>query len=280
MAEVRLAPYAGFCFGVERAVEMAETAIKNGPGPVYTLGPIIHNPLVVENLREKGLLMAETLEEVEAGTVIIRSHGAPKGVIYRAEQKGLNVVDATCPLVNRLRDRVVELADDGYKVVIVGDADHPEVEAIRSFAEDQCIVARNCSELPDRKELTGRAGLVAQTTQSLNNLQAVASVLVGLCGEVKVFQTTCHSTNARSDEARRMAVDVDIMLVVGGKNSANTRRLADAAREEGARTYHIESADELAGLDLPEGAVFGVTAGASTPGWVIGEVVAVLEKLP
>lgn len=281
MATVRVAPHAGFCFGVKRAVELAETAIQEGPRPVYTLGPIIHNPLVVENLRKKGLLMAEAVEDVEGGTVIIRSHGAPKDVISQAEKKGLRVVDATCPLVNRLRDRVVELATAGYKVVIVGEEDHPEVEAILSFAEDQCIVVKNSSELPDGKELSGRVGLVAQTTQSLNNLQEVAAALVALCGEVKIFQTTCHSTNARSAEAARMAGEVDVMLVVGGKNSANTGRLADAARKGGARTYHIESAEELAGLDLPgDDATFGVTAGASTPLWVIEEVVGVLEKLP
>ncbi len=279
MSEVRVAPNAGFCFGVERAVELAVSAIEEGFGPVYTLGPIIHNPQVVERLREKGLMMAESLEEIQEGTVIIRSHGAPKGIIEEASSRNLKVIDATCPLVNRLKDRVMDLVSEGYNVVIVGDSDHPEVSAILSFAGPQCFAVKNVEELLDRNDLSGKVGLVAQTTQSLKNLQEVAAHLVITCSEIRVYQTTCHSTNTRSAEAREMAREVDVMVVVGGKNSSNTRRLADAAADEGATTYHIESAEELAQLDLPKNCVFGVTAGASTPSWIIDEVVAVLKRL-
>ncbi len=193
MSEVRVAPNAGFCFGVERAVELAVSAVEEGSGPVYTLGPIIHNPQVVEHLREKGLMMAESLEEIQRGTVIIRSHGAPKGVIEEASSRNLKVIDATCPLVNRLKDRVMDLVGEGYKVVIVGDSDHPEVSAILSFAGPQCLAVKNVEELLDRKNLSGKVGLVAQTTQSLKNLQEVASHLVVICSEIRVYQTTCHS---------------------------------------------------------------------------------------
>jgi len=279
VSEVRVASNAGFCFGVERAIELAVSAVEEGPGPVYTLGPIIHNPQVVEHLREKGLMMAKSLEEIQKGAVIIRSHGAPKGVIEEASSRNLKVIDATCPLVNRLKDRVMDLVGEGYKVVIVGDSDHPEVSAILSFAGPQCLAVKNVEELPNCENLTGKVGLVAQTTQSLKNLQEVASHLVVICSEIRVYQTTCHSTNTRSAEARKMAREVDVMVVVGGKNSSNTRRLADAAAEEGATTYHIESAEELAQLDIPKNCVFGVTAGASTPSWVIEEVVAALQSI-
>lgn len=279
MSEIRVAPNAGFCFGVERAVELAVSAVEEGLGPVYTLGPIIHNPQVVERLREKGLMMADTLDEIQEGTVIIRSHGAPKGVIEEAESRKLKVVDATCPLVNRLKDRVMDLVGEGYKVIIVGDSDHPEVSAILSFAGPQCLAVKNVDELLGHADLSGKIGLVAQTTQSLKNLQEVASHLVTKCSETRVYQTTCHSTNTRSAEARQMAREVDVMIIVGGKNSSNTRRLADAAAEEGATTYHIESSEELSSLDLPVNCIFGVTAGASTPSWIIDEVVSTLKSI-
>ena len=278
MGEVRVAKTAGFCFGVERAVEMAVAALADGPWPVYTLGPIIHNPQEVRRLEKMGLLMAESLDDIEKGTVIIRSHGAQKGVIERASGKGLNVVDATCPFVNRLKARVETLATEGYQVIIVGQADHPEVKAIMSFAPPDSLVAKSVEELEERN-IKARAGIVAQTTHALENLQRVASYCVGHCTETKVFRTTCQATDARRKQARDMAREADIMIVVGGRNSANTARLAEAALEECPRTFQIESSEEIAGLELSPDAIVGVTAGASTPGWIIDEVLETLEKV-
>ena len=278
VAKVLLAKTAGFCFGVERAVEMAVAALRKGPGPVYTLGPIIHNPQEVRRLETMGLRMAVNLDDIETGTVIIRSHGAQKGVIDMARAKGLNVVDATCPFVNRLKERVETLADENYQVIIVGQADHPEVKAILSFAPADSLVAKSVQELKESPGIKARVGIVAQTTHALENLQRVASYCVGVCKEIKVFRTTCQATDARRKQARNMAKEVDVMIVVGGRNSANTARLTEAALEECARTCQIESAEELEGLHIPPGAMVGVTAGASTPGWVIDEVVGILEK--
>jgi 4-hydroxy-3-methylbut-2-enyl diphosphate reductase len=225
-----------------------------------------------------GIRMAQTLEEIPEGTVVIRSHGAPKGVIEHAEKMGLKVVDATCPLVQRLKERVRELADQGYQVIIVGESDHPEVMAILSYAPDSCLVVRGLDGV-EPGNLNKKVGLVAQTTQSLENLQAVASLCIYHCREVRTYNTICQATHKRGAEALELARQVDVMIVVGGKNSANTTRLAQAVTQGGTATYHIESAAELGDLEIPPGAPIGVTAGASTPGWVIDEVVSALTGM-
>ena len=278
MHEVKLAVSSGFCFGVQRAVKMAVSALDEFGGPVYTLGPIIHNPQEVLRLQDMGIGMANNLEEVPEGTVVIRSHGAPKGVIEEAEKRGLRVVDATCPLVQRLKERVGELADEGYQVIIVGESDHPEVMAVLSYAPDSCLVVRG-PESVKPGNLNKKLGLVAQTTQSLENLRAVASLCICYCREVRTYNTICQATHERGAEALELARQVDVMIVVGGKNSANTTRLAQAVTQGGTRTYHIESAAELSDLKIPIGAPIGVTAGASTPGWVIDEVMAALKNM-
>jgi len=276
--EVKLAVSAGFCFGVERAVKMAVSALDEFGGPVYTLGPIIHNPQEVLRLQDMGIGMARTLEEIPEGTVVIRSHGAPKGVIEQAEKMGLKVVDATCPLVQRLKERVRELADQGYQVIIVGESDHPEVMAVLSYASDSCLVVRGLEGV-EPGNLNKKVGLVAQTTQSLENLQSVASLCIYHCREVRTYNTICQATHKRGAEALELARQVDVMIVVGGKNSANTTRLAQAVSQGGTTTHHIESATELIDLEIPPGAPIGVTAGASTPGWVIDEVLSALKGM-
>ena len=278
MHDVKQAVSAGFCFGVERAVKMAISALKERGEPVYTLGPIIHNPQEVSRLQKMGIKMAESLEEIPNGTVIIRSHGAPKGVIKAAEKRGLEVVDATCPLVERLKGRVKDLADEGYQVVVVGESDHPEVKAVLSYAPDSCLVIRDPEEF-DAENLNKKVGLVAQTTQSLDTLRAVASLCICHCLEVRTYNTICQATHRRGAEALELAQNVDVMIVVGGKNSANTTRLAQALADSGSTTYHIESAAELDSFVIPRGATVGVTAGASTPGWLIDEVVSVLKEM-
>jgi len=276
--EVKLAVSAGFCFGVQRAVKMAVSALEDFGGPVYTLGPIIHNPQEVQRLQDMGIRMAQSLEEIPEGLVVIRSHGAPRGVIEEAQKKGLKVVDATCPLVQRLKERVRELADEGYQVVIVGESDHPEVMAVLSYAPDSCLVVRGPQGVESGK-LKKNVGIVAQTTQSLENLRDVASLSICHCREVRTYNTICQATHKRVAEALELAGQVEVMIVVGGKNSANTTRLAQAVAQGGTTTYHIESAAELNDLEILPGSPIGVTAGASTPGWVIEEVAATLRKM-
>lgn len=277
MRTIKVASTGGFCFGVERAVKLAVSALRDGPGPVHTLGPIIHNPQEVRRLESMGLKMAGKVEDVSVGTVIIRSHGAPKEVVQDLKAGSLQVVDATCPFVNRLRDRVISLGEEGYQVIIVGQSDHPEVMSILSYAPDGSLVVQSVEELAEKGSLRSRVGVVAQTTHSIENLQRVAAYCVGVCSEVKVYRTTCQATQTRMQEALALAREVDVMIVVGGRNSANTTRLTEAAGREGTPTYHIESAAEIEALSLPVDAVIGVTAGASTPSWVIEEVVQTLQ---
>jgi len=276
--KVKLAVSAGFCFGVQRAVKMAISALDEIGGPVYTLGPIIHNPQEVLRLQNMGIRMAQTLEEIPNGTVVIRSHGAPRGVIEEAEKRGLKVVDATCPLVQRLKERVRGLADEGYQIIIVGESDHPEVMAVLSYAPDSCLIVRG-PEGVKPGILSKKVGLVAQTTQSLENLRAVASLCIYHCREVRTYNTICQATHKRGVEAQELARQVDVMIVVGGKNSANTTRLAQSVIQGGTVTYHIESAVELRDLEIPPGGPIGVTAGASTPAWVIDEIVTALKRM-
>lgn len=278
MHEVKVAKSAGFCFGVERAVRLAVSALEESSGPVYTLGPIIHNPQEVERLKGMGIRMAESLDQVPSGTVVIRSHGAPRGVMEEAQKRGMKVIDATCPLVNRLKERVSELGEEGYQVVIVGESDHPEVMAVLSYAPQSCIVTRSSRGL-EGKGLKKKLGIVAQTTQSLGSLQEVASHCISISQETRVFNTICLATHKRRQEALSLARQVSAMIVVGGKNSANTTKLADAVGHSGTPTYHIESAEEIPALPIPRGVPLGVTAGASTPAWVISEVVKALENL-
>ncbi len=279
MRQVEVARTAGFCFGVKRAVEAAVNALSQGPGPVWTLGPIIHNPQEVARLEGMGLRMAESLDQIPdhipMGTVIIRSHGAPQGVIEDALARGLKVVDATCPFVKKVEDRVRQLAEEGYFVVICGDAHHPEVEALVSWAPERSVVVGKAEELAGRT-LGPKVGVVAQTTQSVSALKAVAGACFDLAPEVRVFRTNCHSTVRMREELRAMAARVDVVVVVGGKNSANTRRLAETARAQGKPTHLVEDAAEAAALNLPPDARVGLTAGASTPPWLLEQVAEVL----
>ncbi len=276
MRDVTVGRHAGFCFGVKRAVELAEQALTEGPAPVHTLGPIIHNPQEVGRLEKMGLRMARSLEEIPSGTVVIRSHGAPKGVIEAARARGLRVVEATCPFVRKVEDRVRQLAGEGYLVVICGDAHHPEVEALVSWAPDRSMVVGGGADLAGRA-LPRKVGVVAQTTQSVQALQEVASACVALAEEVRVFRTNCHSTVRMREEAWEIASRVDVMVVVGGRDSANTRRLAETARAAGRTTHLVETAAEAAALPIPDGARVGVTAGASTPPRVLEEVARALR---
>lgn len=274
---VELAEESGFCFGVRRALELARQTAKSH-GAAYSLGPLIHNPQEVEQLARSGVTVVQSLAEVPAGrTLIIRSHGAPPEVTEQALKSGLTVVDATCPLVMRAQERARELAEAGYKVVVAGEADHPEVQGIVAHAPG-AVVLEEGSDL----SVVGtarRIGVVAQTTQSPQAYRELISRLLERePAELRVYNTICTATLGRQKAALELAGRVDVMVVVGGKNSANTRRLAQLCAATGVRTYHIETAAELDDEWFREARSVGVTAGASTPDWVIREVVEALGK--
>jgi len=272
--EVLLADKAGFCFGVKRAINTAfEAAVK---GNVYCLGPLIHNPQEVERLRQSGVRTVEDFSSLNSGEfLIIRSHGVPPKVLAQARDKGLHIIDLTCPFVGKAQRDAEALCRDGYQVVVVGEKQHPEVQSILGYAGDNSVVIETADDVAGIK-FQQRLGVVAQTTQSYGNFSEIVLKLLRLSKELKVFNTICHSTKERQDAARSLAGQVDVMIVVGGRNSANTTRLVSVCRQEGRPTYHIEVADEVQKEWFTGVRKVGVTAGASTPDWVLERV---LEKL-
>lgn len=275
--KVVLAKQAGFCFGVKRATQMAfEAAGKDQK--TYTLGPIIHSPQVVNKLEEMGVKVLKNLNSMESGTIIIRSHGVASGEISEAVQKKLEIVDATCPFVKKAQEHVKSLSESGYGVVVVGDADHPEVQGIVSYGGDKVFVVGSGEEV-SRLPKMNKIGVVAQTTQSFENLKNVVSECLLRGGEIRVFNTICDATAVRQEEAKELAGQVNCMLVVGGLNSANTRRLAEVCAELQSRTHHIETASEIDPAWFEGVERVGVTAGASTPKWIIDEVMNKIEEL-
>jgi 4-hydroxy-3-methylbut-2-enyl diphosphate reductase len=267
---------AGICFGVKRATTAAFEAAAAAPGPVYTLGELIHNPQVVKQLEQMGVRVADDAASVGTGTVIIRSHGLPPEVLKALEAQGAGVLDLTCPTVKAVQQRAATLAREGYEVVIIGDRDHPEVEAIAGYAGPAAIIV-NSDEEAAAVPRTEKMGIVIQTTHDVTTCRRIVDVLFDKGREIRIFNTLCDATAKRQKGALELARDVDVMVVVGGRKSANTGRLAEICRRAGAETYHVETAAELKADWFGGAEAVGVTAGTSTPDWVIDEVVAKLK---
>lgn len=274
---VEVAKAAGVCYGVERALKLATEATESGER-VVSLGPIIHNPQAVEGLRARGLDVVSTLDAAGEGTVVIRTHGVPASTITQAREMGLNVLDATCPYVKKVHRAVEQLASEGYLVVIVGEDDHPEVVGIRARAGEDALVISGPDELPDPLG-SRKVGVVVQTTQVEHVLNQVIDHLLPRVNELRVFNTICDATTQRQDSAYELAGRVDAMVVVGGRNSGNTKRLAEICAEVNRRTFHVETADELDPSWFEGAQVVGVTAGASTPDEQIRGVIDVIEGI-
>jgi small subunit ribosomal protein S1 len=272
--KVLLADKAGFCFGVKRAINTAFKAASQGN--VYCLGPLIHNPQEVERLRQAGVRTVDDFSSLKPGDfLIIRSHGVPPKVLAQARDRGLSIIDLTCPFVGKAQRDAEALHKEGYQVVVVGEKKHPEVQSIVGHAGDNAVVIETVKDI-EEMSFESRLGVVAQTTQSYGNFSEIVLELLRLSKELKVFNTICSSTKERQEAARELASQVDMMLVVGGRNSANTTRLVSLCQKEGKPTYHVEVADEIQPEWLEGVATVGVTAGASTPDWVLEDV---LKKL-
>lgn len=274
---VEVARYAGVCYGVERALKLAEEAARSGTG-VHTLGPLIHNPQAVDALRASGVEVAATLDDVEEGTLVIRSHGVDPAIIGQALARGLDVVDATCPHVSKAHEAAEKLKAEGYSVVIVGEADHPEVEGIMAHAGGEAIVIESVDEIPPRLP-SRRIGVVVQTTQSEALLAQVVAALVPRVNELRVHNTICSATGKRQASAAELAESVDVVVVVGGHNSGNTARLVEICRSINPRTHHVETADDLDREWFVGAEVVGVAAGASTPAAQMQGVIQAIESM-
>ena len=271
-----VAENAGSCFGVKRAIEMALEEAARG-GNVCTLGPLIHNPQEIERLRSKGIEPVEDIDQLQGGTVIIRSHGASPAELEQLARRDVRVVDATCPLVRRAQDRARDLAEADYAVYVVGEPNHPEVRAILGHAPGAKVLEN--IESAGGAAGSPRIGIVAQTTQSMETFERVVGIFAKKkFDELRVFNTICSASVERQRAVLDLARQVDVMFILGGFNSANTTRLAEISRETGVETHHIETAAALdqgwvAGVER-----VGIAAGASTPQWIIDGLVSALEE--
>ena len=273
--EVRLATHAGFCFGVKRAVETVYEQLETGK-TIYTSGPIIHNEEVVKDLEKRGVTVLpdkEALLNLDEGTVIIRSHGVTKEIYEIIEEKGLECIDATCPFVKRIHNIVQKESAAGKHIVIVGNKEHPEVEGIMSWCSSCPTVLETEEEakeinLPEGMEIC----IVSQTTFNYNKFQHIVAIFQKKGYNDSVVNTICNATEERQTEAKEIASQADVMIVIGGKHSSNTRKLYEICSKECANTYFIQTLDDLH-LELPKSATLvGITAGASTPNKLIEEV--------
>ncbi len=276
--KIEVAAHAGFCFGVRRSVSAVDELLASGKR-ITTLGPVIHNPAVIEGMKARGVVVAEEKEEVEGDTVVIRAHGAPKSVHDYFLKKGMEVVDTTCPFVERIHRRVREASAQGIPVLIVGEKEHAEVVGIRGWVEgSDCFIVYSAGEI-DALPPMQRACIVAQTTTPQALYDGLCARLRERIPECEVFGSICKATVLHQSEARELAARVDVMLVVGGRNSSNTRKLFALCSEICKRTYFIEKAEQVAGIPVTGNEIIGITAGASTPDEIIKEVVTRMSEL-
>ena len=276
--QVKIARTAGFCWGVRRTVDKVMEVADQKRGLVVTLGPIIHNPQAVARFREKGVGTVNEVGEVGDGTtVVVRTHGAVREELEAAEQRRLEVVDGTCPYVKYPQAMAKELSEEGYHVVIVGDANHAEIKGVVSYANGPCTVVKPGEPIP---EIQGKkVAVIAQTTCIGADFARVVAALVLRHKEVRAVNTICNDTEERQDDARALAREVDAVVVVGGKNSANTRHLAEICREIQPRTWHVETEAELEPGWFADCRAVGLSAGASTPDWIVQGVADWLRRL-
>ncbi len=274
---VILAKSAGFCFGVKRAVDMVYKEAGRGDTPIYTYGPIIHNEEVVSDLEAKGVRVIEDVDELRdapKGTVIIRSHGVGPSVYREIQKLGFEIVDATCPFVLKIHRLVEQHSREGERIVIIGNASHPEVAGIREWSEDaQTTIIGSREEAENFTVKDGKkVCIVSQTTFNYNKFQELVEIISEKGYDIIVLNTICNATEERQTEAARIAAEVDAMIVIGGRSSSNTQKLFEICKKECNNTYYIQTVKDLDLTCLKSIDNVGITAGASTPNKIIEEV--------
>ena len=268
--EINLAKNYGFCFGVKRAIDMAEES-KNAT----TMGPLIHNDEEINRLKKNfNVTTAHTMDEIgDAKKVIIRTHGIVKDDLAKLQASRVEVIDATCPFVTKPQEIVEEMSQKNYKIIIFGDENHPEVKGVKSYAVNSATVILSVDELKN-VPLGPKIAIVSQTTKKYTEFMKIVNYLVERVSEVRVFNTICNATFENQDAARELSVNSDVMIVIGGKNSSNTKQLLNISEENCADCYLIENDKELDKTWFVGKKKCGVTAGASTPDWIIEKIIA------
>jgi len=268
----------GFCFGVKKSVKLAKNALKTRKNNLYMLGSIINNPQVIEYFIKRGVKITDNLDEVpEESTVITRAHGISPTMLKKAYQKKLSIVDTTCPYVRKVQKIARYLYEKDYFIVIYGDKKHPEVLSLLDTIQNNALVINS---IHDAKKITKKKkiGFISQTTKNIYDFYKLSTILLNRAEELRIFNTICKSTTERQKSVLELAKEVDVLLVIGGKESANTTRLAEIGKNQGVKTYHIETKNQLKYKWFhPEDKV-GITSGASTPDWVTNEIIDKLKE--
>jgi len=277
--EVIRSPYIGYCFGVKRAMGLVENGLITHRGRLFSIGDVIHNPQAVAELKAKGVLAVASMDEIGAGdTLIIRAHGVHPSIIARAIERGINVIDTTCPFVQKSQEHVSEMSRESGTIIIIGDSDHPEVQGISGHAGRDVIIIDSV-EKAEKTEPGDDAGLVIQTTFPRERAMRIISVLEGKFKHLQVHDTICQATALRLEATMKIAGSVDMILVVGGRGSSNTRQLYNSCLDKGIRAHFIETADEIEDSWFEGISRVGLTTGTSTPDRIIDEVVERLEEI-
>jgi len=242
--KIIVAKNAGFCYGVKRALDITYKTLKRGQNPLYMLGEIVHNEEVVDKIKKTGIKIIDNLDKVKKGTIIIRAHGATPEVFQKAKDKGLEIIDATCPMVSRIHQLARNALSQNYQIIIVGDKGHDEILGILGAINQKAIVVENAKEAEKLKNFK-KVALFSQTTQSLSNFKEVAEILSENCPELRIFNTICLATKLHQAEVEKIAKEVDKMIIIGSKTSANTKRLVQISEKIGTPTYLISEANQL-----------------------------------
>ncbi|RJR15780.1 MAG: 4-hydroxy-3-methylbut-2-enyl diphosphate reductase [Nitrospiraceae bacterium] len=274
--KINIAKKAGFCFGVKRAIDITFNLAKEDNKGLYTYGPLIHNPQVVEELNSKGVRTVDDLTSPDIRTIIIRTHGVSPEVYAETSKMGYNVIDATCPFVKKAQNFAQVLNDEGYQVLIIGDKEHPEVQGLIGFAGGNAVVADEEDQLPPLKN---KVGIIVQTTQPFDKFKKIVLQVISTAREVKIYNTICDFTAQRVKETRELAKKVELMVIVGGKNSSNTNQLVKLSRDVCAKVYHVETAEEIKEEWFQGVENVGITGGASTPQWIIDDAVNKIREI-
>lgn len=279
---VELAKSAGFCFGVKRAVDTVYN-LSNDKEKVYTLGPIIHNEEVVKDLKNRGVDVVETPDDIKSkdSILVIRSHGVSKKIIEQIENKAIEYEDATCPFVKKIHDTVKKYSELGYQIIIIGDANHPEVEGILGWSKTPGIVIDSYEKAEEfsMENIEKKICVVSQTTFNYKKFQELVEIISKKGYDILAVNTICNATSTRQKEAKELAMRMESMIVIGGKHSSNSRKLFEICKNQCENTFFIQTADDLKVINLEAFASLGITAGASTPNNIIQEVYEACQRV-
>jgi len=276
--KIILSPKMGFCFGVKKSVNLAKDTIKKRKNDVYMLGSIINNPQVIEYFKKRGAKIVNNLGEVpEESVIITRAHGISPLLLHQAYQKRLSVIDTTCPYVKKVQEIAGYLYKNGYFIVIFGDKKHPEILSVLDLIQNNALVVSSFYEIEKIKQQK-KIGFISQTTKNIYDFKKLLPVLLNKTEELRIFNTICKATIERQKSTLELAKKVDVMIVIGGKESANTSRLAEICKKQGVKTYHIETENQIKYEWFHPDDRIGITSGASTPNWVTNKVINKLKK--